>query len=215
MNQVLRLSFILIFISISFLLAAQPIQTFVKDVTMPAPNAAALGKYGDIPVSYYTGVPNIDIPIYTVQQGPLSLPISLSYHASGIKLGELASWVGIGWSLNAGGMITRTIQGLADDSANGYYYHGDSIGGSGPDHNELLAIAYGDLDSEPDIFSFNVNGYSGKFYFDRDQVIRKRSAIGVFTVRLSCLNFTLKKDENDKQITDLSRDVSADPSMAI
>lgn len=172
MNQVLRLSVLFVFLNIPFFLTAQPVQTFVQDVTMPAPNAAALGKYGDIPVSYYTGVPNIDIPIYTVQQGPLSLPVSLSYHASGIKLGELASWVGIGWSLNAGGMITRTIQGLADDSANGYYYHGDSISGSGPDHNELLQVAYGSLDSEPDIFSFNVNGHSGKFYFDRDQVIR-------------------------------------------
>src|SRR5258706_7234244 len=41
----------------------------VKEPAFPTPNAAALGKYGDIPVSYHTGVPDISIPIYTVQEG--------------------------------------------------------------------------------------------------------------------------------------------------
>jgi hypothetical protein len=31
----------------SFLIIAQPVNNLVKDVTMAAPNAAALGKYGD------------------------------------------------------------------------------------------------------------------------------------------------------------------------
>ena len=59
-------------------LSAQPTNKFSKDVTMPPPNAASLGAYGDVPVSYFTGVPNISIPIYTASFGPLSLPISLS-----------------------------------------------------------------------------------------------------------------------------------------
>ncbi|MEL6592328.1 MAG: hypothetical protein AAFQ68_19685, partial [Bacteroidota bacterium] len=79
----------------------------VQDVVHPAPNAASLGKYGDIPVSYHTGIPSIQVPIFTVQDGSLSLPISLSYHASGIRVEETASWVGLGWALNAGGVITR------------------------------------------------------------------------------------------------------------
>ena len=35
-----------------------------------SPNAAALGEYGEVPVSLFTGVPQIEIPIYTLQYGP-------------------------------------------------------------------------------------------------------------------------------------------------
>ena len=89
-----------------------------KQVAPPSANAASLGKYGDIPVSYHTGVPNISIPIYTVTQGKLSVPITLNYHSSGIKVDELASWVGLGWSLNAGGVITRSVVGGPDEGNN-------------------------------------------------------------------------------------------------
>ncbi|GAA0891202.1 hypothetical protein GCM10009122_08810 [Fulvivirga kasyanovii] len=80
----------------------------------PPPDAAALGKYGEIPVGTYTGIPSINIPLYNVEGRHLSLPISLSYHASGIKVEEVSSWVGAGWSLSAGGVITRSINGLTD-----------------------------------------------------------------------------------------------------
>ncbi len=110
-----------------FAVFAQPTNKFAGDVTMPAPNAASLGRYGDVPVSYFTGVPNISIPIHTVQSGPLSLPVSLSYHAGGIRVGEPVSWVGTGWSLNAGGIITRTILGLPDECGVGYKYKAPTL----------------------------------------------------------------------------------------
>jgi len=96
-------------ISFSFALIAQPTNDVVGDVVLPPPNAAALGKYGDIPVSHSTGIPNISIPIHTVTDGPLSIPIGVSYHGSGIKVNEVATWVGLGWSLNAGGMISPFV----------------------------------------------------------------------------------------------------------
>ena len=86
----------------------------VTTVIPPSPTAQAMQKYGDIPVSPYTGVPNISIPLYTIQFHDISVPISLSYHASGIKVAEEASNVGLGWVLNAGGAVTRTIIGHDD-----------------------------------------------------------------------------------------------------
>lgn len=73
---------------------AQSIQ--LPEFKAPSPDTYALSKYGDIPVGYYTGIPNIDIPIWTIKSGDISVPISVSYHATGIKVDEIASLVGMG-----------------------------------------------------------------------------------------------------------------------
>jgi|GEM_PF-5411358 len=72
------------------LLFSQPANQLYKEVAMPAPTPASLGKYVDIPVSHHTGVPNISIPIESITEGPLSLTISLNYHSSGVRVDEVA-----------------------------------------------------------------------------------------------------------------------------
>jgi len=181
----------------SCLIAAQDSQF---NVEIPrTPTAASLGKYGDIPVSYHTGVPSISIPVYTVQEGDLTLPISFSYHSSGIKINETASWVGLGWSLNAGGMISRTVVGGRDEGITSGIIDGDFSDESGWGwykdyglHAKILTptsgnpnyqypssdtstrayhrdAAKGLVDSEPDIYTYNFGGYTGKFVFDDDR----------------------------------------------
>ncbi|MEO1519125.1 MAG: hypothetical protein AAFV95_29435, partial [Bacteroidota bacterium] len=95
----------------------------------------------------------------------------LNYHAGGVKVAEMASWVGLGWSLSAGGMISRTTMGRPDEGTNGWLYVQDTIDGEPCDGNgqqnqesDLDDVAIGQMDGEPDLFSFNVAGYSGKFY---------------------------------------------------
>jgi hypothetical protein len=88
----------------------------------PSPNASALMRFTDVPVSPYTGTADITVPIYTIQAKGISVPITLSYHTGGIKLKEEASWVGLGWALNAGGMISRTVIGHDDFGSDGKYY---------------------------------------------------------------------------------------------
>lgn len=157
----------------ALIVGAQPKNSILKDVAMPAPNAASLGKYGDIPVSYFTGVPNIAVPIYNAQEGPLSLPVSVSYHASGIKIGEPASWVGMGWSLQAGGSISRTMMGMPDELGGGYLVSGANLVAPMQNNNQtsttqMTEVINGQRDAEPDLFNFSVGGYSGKFVFDKD-----------------------------------------------
>jgi YD repeat-containing protein len=167
--------FYLVLVSLPVILKAQ--QNSYGTVTIASPTAAALGKYADIPVSYHTGIPQINIPLYTVKAGSLELPIGLSYHASGLKVNETASWVGAGWSLDAGGVITRTVMGLPDEkgtgsgAVNGYGYYTDSGYNKylyeGPDQ-DWQGFAQGRKDGEPDLFFFNFGGYSGKFFFRDD-----------------------------------------------
>jgi hypothetical protein len=86
-----------------------------KDLTPVSPTASALGKYVDNPVSLYTGTPNITIPIYNIEMKEVSIPINLSYNPKNIQPENSASNVGLGWSLNAGGVITRAVKDAPDD----------------------------------------------------------------------------------------------------
>ena len=87
----------------------------IRNQVASTPEAAAFAKYGDVDVNMYTGTPNISVPIYTHKGRELDLPISLSYDASGIKVNQLPGTVGLGWSLNVGGRISRMVNGLPDD----------------------------------------------------------------------------------------------------
>ena len=136
-------------------------------VAVPSPNAASLGKFGDVAVSMYTGVPDISIPLFTAKGRTLDLPIGLKYHAGGIKVEEIGSWVGIGWALEAGGSITRTVRGLVDESPAGYYnsgyrFYNPNNWPAAPD-SILRDIKDGVLDGDPDQFFFSFAGVSGQF----------------------------------------------------
>lgn len=145
---------------------------FLPKVFASAPNSASLGKFGNYPVSYYTGVPDISIPLYSIKAGNVDLPISLSYHASGIKVSEISSWVGLGWSLQFGGQITRRMMGgKADEDVNGYL--GGRLKTVGQintaidaTHDYLTNVDNGYYDTEPDIFSYSFPGKGGKFFFN-------------------------------------------------
>ncbi|MDR1198837.1 MAG: RHS repeat protein [Prevotellaceae bacterium] len=80
----------------------------------PSPQAAQFNRYGEIPVGHTTGVPQIEIPIYTLNTGWIDIPISISYHASGFRPNEIPSPVGLGWVLNASGVISRSVEGKTD-----------------------------------------------------------------------------------------------------
>lgn len=64
--------------------------TKVNQVTPPPPTSAALGSYGNYPISDFRGVPNINIPLIEMSLKNTKLPISLSYDASGIKVEQIS-----------------------------------------------------------------------------------------------------------------------------
>jgi hypothetical protein len=188
---------------------AQSNAPYTPKIIPPSPNAASLGKFGDIPVSPYTGTTDISVPVYTIQAKGVSVPVSLNYHTGGIRLAEEAGWVGLGWALNAGGMISRSINDK--DDFNGGYYTSDmvtpfpdvkgrfqsrSLYTNEPNmgiwgyyftcrykvttelnsldlYNVIknMSSAPATYDLEPDSYSFNFLGRSGKFIIGRDRKI--------------------------------------------
>jgi hypothetical protein len=133
----------------------------------PSPTTAALGSYGNIPVSLYNGTPNIAIPLYDISTSNHSVKIVLNYDASGIKVSQDASWVGLGWSLSAGGMVSRIIRQQDDFIEHDYYYAAtlptSAIMSTQAGKDYTDGIYKGTLDAEPDIYSYNFNGIAGRF----------------------------------------------------
>jgi hypothetical protein len=142
------------------------------NVSTKSPDVASLGKFGNIPVSYATGVPSITIPVHEINVGKIRLPLSLDYHAGGIRVGEISSSAGLGWALSGVGVISRQVVGLPDESGNGGFLYSPN-----PDSVQLdiltnymflYDVQRGWADNEPDQFSYSINGKSGKFTFRHD-----------------------------------------------
>lgn len=143
----------------------------IIDVSPKSPEVASLGKFGEIPVSYATGVPSISIPVFNINVGKISLPISLDYHAGGIRIDEMASSVGLGWALSGIGSISRQMVGIPDEDQFGFRNapSPDSVSGSPRTfYTYLFDVQKGLRDAEPDIYSYNINGASGKFIYRRN-----------------------------------------------
>lgn len=149
---------------------------FLPSVIPPTPQAAALARYGEYPVSHTTGIPDITIPLYEIDLGGYKLPITISYHASGIKYDDVATPVGLGWTLNAGGAISRLIQGAPDfehSEVNDTTYRNinkvkDLINKNS--NIELLKrilcdYEYTEWDTESDRYTYNYPGETGLFRY--------------------------------------------------
>lgn len=150
---------------------------------LPAsPTPAEFVKAGSGSVNMSSGALNASIPLYTVKLRDYSFPISLSYNTQGLKADQSSGRVGLGWVLNATGMITRSVKGKPDEfaqrigslppyydvesDANYYFYQDASSSSTGGD-------------TQPDEFQFNVNGYSGKFVLDSNYVARVTSTSNI------------------------------------
>lgn len=168
---------IILFLSVSCALARQTINEV--DMMIGSPEAAEFAKYGNLDVSLFKGVPNITIPIYTLELKDFSLPIYLSYDAGGIKVDQIATSVGLGWSLHAGGQISAVTHAKSDvtnprDEPNNLQTFDPnewSPGGSSSAKADY-DFAWDIFDpftggqpknTKPDVYFFNYPGNSGKF----------------------------------------------------
>ena len=140
-------------------------------IPLPA-NEAELFKYTAIPVGMFTGVPQISYPLYEINTGKIKVPIALSYHASGIKVSQKATWVGLGWSLIAGGSISRSINGNEDETNyTGWFNHYSTLDSIAKirNYNTFFDWYNGAPDAQPDYFNFNINGKSARFLYSRQK----------------------------------------------
>lgn len=167
---------IAIFLSLALLMSSQ---MQIPPKNLLSPNAASLGEYGVIPVSPYTGLQNISIPIHEIEVGEHKIPITLNYHSGGVRIEQLPGWVGVGWSLSAGGCISRVVNDNIDEfftkdgGYRGYFYHSSSFNHKQSEsalqneewYDNVKNEIAEEIDVAPDKFQFNFLNYSGVFYW--------------------------------------------------
>jgi YD repeat-containing protein len=181
---------ILVCLALSLLGAGLQAQNDLPQVF--SPNAAELGKYGKIPVSYFNGLPNITIPLTELRAKNYTLPIYLTYHAGGNKPDQHPGWVGLGWTLHAGGCINRIVNverdemgreeftsltGIGGPALTGYYKRSRSFQSSEIDslYMNQIANARIPLDYAPDEFEINLDGLSSSFYLTGENQVKIKS----------------------------------------
>lgn len=155
-------------------------QLTVPDIFPASPEASTLGQFGEIQTNQSLGVTNMTIPIHTINAGEFNLPISLNHFYNGLVVDNIPGCLGLGWSLNSGGMVTRQLRGRPDEDVHGYI--GDQMIGL----NWVVPHANGELnsaqiralkenavsaswDTQPDKFIVSVGSMQATFYFDENK----------------------------------------------
>ena len=110
-KQSVVLLFLLMIPQIAF---CDDLQNTINRDYFRTPEAAAFKKYGEEAVNEYTGTADISVPLYTIKSKDIEIPLVLRYDASGIKVEQEASWVGLGWNLMVGGCINYVCAGGHD-----------------------------------------------------------------------------------------------------
>ena len=159
----------------------------IESYSMSNPDVYNFEKYSLSQSDYYTGKVDVSIPIYTIKTGGIVYPISLGYNTGGIKVDQLASDVGLGWTLNRS-IITRTINQANDfDNTGSLEFQSDYNTYSNDDKSyDLLfhsnnrnkmgyflqkqinhQMTYDNvIDLLPDTYHFYSNDYSTNFFFN-------------------------------------------------
>ncbi|MDR6338953.1 hypothetical protein HNQ91_002004 [Filimonas zeae] len=158
------------FLMILFLqLSANSQESHLSNIISPSPTSYQFARHGNLPISYASGAMSYTLPLYTIKLGQLQMPLSLNYYSNGIKMDDNYNGIGMNWSLQAGGAISRVIRGLPDEQ--GTFWNREKIlGTTGNNINIPYAASpkkYG-VDTQKDWFMFNFNGYSGTFYLDEN-----------------------------------------------
>lgn len=153
-------------------------RTFKDETQLPSPEAAGMNRFIDHPVSYNTGVVSPSIPLYDIQVGRYSMPVTLNYHGAGIKADDENYYVGLGWSLFVGGYISRTVRGRPDEQQEFNIRSTRTFTlGNKDDLTYLKDVLHRQIDANYDRYNYSFAGYSGSF-------ILRKSVSGMDVVQL-------------------------------
>ena len=156
--------------------ASAQVQNSPLEQYAPTPKAMEETRYGSLPVDLNSGTLSFEIPVGSYSDQDFTIPISLRYSSGGLQPSRPSGEAGLGWSLSAGGSISREIIGLDDFKTGGYYYANHSYASA-----SIYAMSYsvvtldstypsldGTHETTSDIYHFTFPGHSGSFLIAND-----------------------------------------------
>jgi hypothetical protein len=125
-----------------------------REVAIPVtPEAYSFIQNVERPIDLHTGAMSKSISLFKLEAKGLELDINLSYFSNGIKVNDIASRVGLGWSLNAARMISRQMNDYPDFEN----YWEDRLYEDG---------SLSEVDTRQDIFYYDIPGHKGRFIIE-------------------------------------------------
>ncbi|MCC8427257.1 hypothetical protein [Mucilaginibacter sp. UR6-11] len=198
-------------------------------------NKRAMGLIGNAPkandflngasldnVDMSTGTLKIGIPLYEIKVNDISVPITLNYSATGLKVGQEAGPAGMGWELSAGGKIITNVQGMNDHLDYGIrqgsipepFNYGPT--GNTHDQNLLHSIIDGKVDNAWDTYTYILPHGGGTYAqngltFPYDPLIKIKGQDTIITT--DGLKYTFTTGDTKKTTKKINYDGSATNSL--
>lgn len=140
-------------------------------------------------VNPLTGQLQYSVPIGSISANDISVPFALYYNGGSVPVPSGEGYCGVGWSLSAGGSVSRVIHGLPDDlntpDRKGWLHNGNAsaiqnlafqanddlvnCSDEWADYSALEGLVGAMVnDTEPDMFYINAPGLSAQFVFGPD-----------------------------------------------
>jgi len=147
-------------------LCCLPLMTLAQDLN-PGQQSQGLLESRNVTVDHSTGIFHYRIPLYTLKSGDYELPISLRYTGKGVKVSDNPGLVGYNWTLDTGGVVTRTVRGGIPDESYQYGYlkfENDTV----PLSEDATRVNRHKRDGECDIFTAVFSRKSVNFIIRKD-----------------------------------------------
>lgn len=96
-------------------------QTYAQPVEHPSvysPQVEAMMRYDNSSVNLNTGTVSLTVPLVEFDDPDFDVDVSITYSSDGFKPLQPDNFVGMGWRLNCGGVITREVHGIPDEFNN-------------------------------------------------------------------------------------------------
>lgn len=135
-------------------------------------------------VDLFTGDFTYNIPLLTVPGPNGGYPINLAYHG-GVSMEQEASWVGLGWNINAG-VVNRMNRGLPDDFDGDLVTktmkmrpnktYGLSFGKLGVPDQEFLGFEFDAPSTKAMLYVNNYKGLGARFDLGLSSIVKDQNA---------------------------------------